>query len=64
MKQKLDLLSTFKIPVSIVFLIIAYALLVFSKQSFAAEIIGIIATLLGSYRLFEETIKSIKNNML
>ncbi len=59
MKQKVSLLNTFRIPATVIFLIILYLALLVLKFNLAATIVAIFATLLGSYRLFYETASSI-----
>lgn len=59
MQQKVSLLSTFRIPALILSLIFTYITLVILKQESFAALVGIFATLLGSYRLFQETITSL-----
>ncbi len=59
MEQKLSLLKTFRIPAVVIIAIIFYLFLLVLKQTTAANILGIFATLLGSYRLFYETAQSI-----
>lgn len=57
--NKVSLLETFKIPAIVIFAIFLYIILLVSKLNTAANLVGIFATLLGSYRLFYETATSI-----
>ena len=59
MKQKINLLNTFRIPAIVVFSIFLYLVLLILKLNLAAAVVAIFATLLGSYRLFYETASSI-----
>jgi heavy metal translocating P-type ATPase len=59
MKQKIGLLNTFRIPAIVIFSIILYLILLVLRLNFAAAVVAIFATLLGSYRLFYETATSI-----
>jgi heavy metal translocating P-type ATPase len=59
MKQKINLLNTFRIPAIVVISIILYIILLILKLNFAAAAVAIFATLLGSYRLFYETASSL-----
>ena len=55
MKQKVNLLNTFRVPTIVILSIILYLILLVLKFNLAAAIVAIFATLLGSYRLFYET---------
>lgn len=59
MNQKLILLKAFTIPLVILFGIIIYLVLNFFHLTRFAEIIAVLATVLGAYRLFIETFQSI-----
>ncbi len=59
MKQKAALLKTFRIPAIIIVAIVFYLLLLILKLPIAANLVAIFATLLGSYRLFYETVSSL-----
>lgn len=59
MNQKINLLNAFKIPVIVLLGIIFYIIFILLKLEILAIIIGLFATLLGSYRLFYETAMSI-----
>ncbi len=58
-KQKISLLNTFRIPAIVVVAIVLYLFLLAFKFELAANIVAIFAILLGSYRLFYETISSL-----
>jgi heavy metal translocating P-type ATPase len=63
MNKKISLLDTFKIPTVVIILILIYLILLFLRFNIAANLVGIFATLIGSYRLFYETATSlIKKN--
>lgn len=57
--NKVSLLETFKIPAIVIIAIILYIILLIFRLDTAASLVGIFATLLGSYRLFYETATSI-----
>jgi heavy metal translocating P-type ATPase len=59
MQQKVSLLSTFRVPAIVIVGIIFYLVLLLLKLNLAASIVAILATLLGSYRLFYETVTSL-----
>jgi heavy metal translocating P-type ATPase len=59
MKQKVALLNTFRVPAIVIVAIVVYLLLLLLKLNMIANIVAIFATLLGSYRLFYETVTSI-----
>ena len=59
MKQKITLLTTFRIPAIVILAIALYLILLFLKLNTPAAIVAIFATLLGSYRLFYETVTSL-----
>ncbi len=59
MKQKVGLLNTFRIPAIVIVLIILYLLLLVLQWNTTAAMVAILATLLGSYRLFYETATSL-----
>ncbi len=59
MNLKINLLKTFLVPLIVTFGIILYVILLLLKLNTPAGIIGVLATLLGSYRLFYETVTSI-----
>lgn len=59
MKQKINLLSAFRIPAIVLLCIIFYIFLLLFKLETLAVITALFATLLGSYRLFYETAMSI-----
>src|ERR1035437_9519641 len=59
MKQKVALLNAFRVPAIIVLAIVFYLLLLLLKLTLAANLVAIFATLLGSYRLFYETVSSL-----
>lgn len=59
MKQKIALLNTFRIPAIVVLAMVFYLALLIFKLNLAANIVVILATLLGSYRLFYETVTSL-----
>ena len=59
MKQKITLLNTFRIPAIVIVAIIVYLILLILKLNLAANLVAIFATLLGSYRLFYETVSSL-----
>jgi heavy metal translocating P-type ATPase len=59
MNQKISLLNTFRIPAIVLFGIILYISLLILKLETPAILVGLFATLLGSYRLFYETAVSI-----
>ena len=59
MNQKVSLLQTFRIPLIIVIGINVYLFLQFSKLDEAAAAVGIFITLLGSFRLFVESYRSL-----
>jgi heavy metal translocating P-type ATPase len=59
MKQKVNLLGTFRVPAIVVFSIIIYLILLLLRLNLAAAVVAIFATLLGSYRLFYETVSSL-----
>jgi heavy metal translocating P-type ATPase len=58
-KQKISLLNTFRIPAIVILAIAFYLILLILKLNLAAAIVAIFATLLGSYRLFYETVSSL-----
>ena len=53
------LLKTFRIPAIVILGIVLYLICLLLKLNLAANIIAILATLLGSYRLFYETATSL-----
>ena len=59
MKQKVLLLNAFRVPAIVILAIVFYLILLFLKMNLAANIVAIFATLLGSYRLFYETVSSL-----
>jgi heavy metal translocating P-type ATPase len=59
MKQKINLLNTFRIPAIVILAIILYLVLLILKLDMPAASVAIFATLLGSYRLFYETVISL-----
>ncbi len=59
MQQKISLLNTFRIPTIIILAIVIYVFLLIIKLDTAAALVAIFATLLGSYRLFHETVTSL-----
>jgi heavy metal translocating P-type ATPase len=59
MQQKFNLLKTFRIPAVITLGIVIYLIFSFIKLNTIASLIGVFITLLGSYRLFYETTRSI-----
>jgi heavy metal translocating P-type ATPase len=59
MKQKVTLLNTFRIPAIVVLATVFYLVLLLLQLNLAANIVAIFATLLGSYRLFYETVASL-----
>src|ERR1035437_1784433 len=59
MKQKIALLNAFRIPAIIILATVFYLILLLLKMNIAANIVAIFATLLGSYRLFYETVSSL-----
>lgn len=59
MYQKITLLKTFKIPFVVLVSIVLYLFFAVLKLETPAILIGIFATLIGSYRLFYETAQSI-----
>jgi heavy metal translocating P-type ATPase len=59
MKQKIALLNAFRIPAIIVLATVLYLFFLLLKLNLAANLVAIFATLLGSYRLFYETVTSI-----
>src|ERR1035437_8176605 len=59
MRQKIALLNAFRIPAIVVLAIVFYLLLLLLKLNLAANLVAIFATLLGSYRLFYETVTAI-----
>jgi heavy metal translocating P-type ATPase len=59
MKQKVALIKAFRIPAVILVGIIFYLSLLLIKQASLANIVAILVTLLGSYRLIKETVEGI-----
>jgi heavy metal translocating P-type ATPase len=59
MKQKVSLLNTFRVPAIVIVAIILYLLLLLLKMPLLAATVAIFATLIGSYRLFYETVTSL-----
>ena len=59
MNQKVSLVNTFKIPAIVLLGIVLYILLEILNLKLAAVVIAVLATLLGSYRLFYETATNI-----
>lgn len=59
MGQKISLLNTFRIPAIVLLGTVLYVILLILKMETPAILIGLFATLLGSYRLFYETAVSI-----
>jgi heavy metal translocating P-type ATPase len=59
MKQKIALLNAFRIPAIIVLATVLYLFFLLLKLNLAANLVAIFATLLGSYRLFYDTVTSI-----
>ncbi len=59
MNQKINLIKAFKIPAIITAGIIIYLVLLLLKLNIPANLLVIFITLLGSYRLFYETVASI-----
>jgi heavy metal translocating P-type ATPase len=59
MKHKISLLNTFRAPAIVVLAVVFYLILLLLKLNLAANLVAILATLLGSYRLFYETVTSV-----
>jgi heavy metal translocating P-type ATPase len=59
MKQNIALLNAFRLPTIVVFAMVFYLILLVLKFNVAANIVAIFATLLGSYRLFYDTVTSL-----
>jgi heavy metal translocating P-type ATPase len=57
--QKISLLNTFRAPAIVILGIIVYLIFLLLKLNLIANIIAILATLFGSYRLFYETVTSV-----